>query len=349
MKILCLLDSVVKPGDRWLWKYLPANEDQVDFLTTTGFVERFAKWGKIISYYPAFWRSGIQALLKTRRESYDLIVAWEGKNGFPYAVLRSLFGQKTPPLIILTFNMRGVFTRFLSLARFGLRSASRIVVITPGEVERYQQMLSLPPGVVTYFPLGWYDPMQWYDPHSGRQTAALAQAGSFAYASGRTSRDYATLARAVAGTEAAVKVSGQVFNMAGVALPKNLASTGWLPYREMQNYMYHCLFYIVPLQRTEYVAGETSFLHAMSFGKAIVATRAPGTEAYIEHGVTGLLVEPGDVDGMRQAILQLWRHPDDAVRMGQAARRRFEENHTIDKFAQHVYRVALDVCQPRRA
>jgi rhamnosyl/mannosyltransferase len=82
----------------------------------------------------------------------------------------------------------------------------------------------------------------------------------------------------------------------------------------------------------------------MSFGKAVVATRAPSTETYIKHGVTGLLVEPSDVEGMRQAILHLWRNPDEAKRMGKEARRRFEENHTINKLAQRVYNIALEVC-----
>ena len=85
----------------------------------------------------------------------------------------------------------------------------------------------------------------------------------------------------------------------------------------------------------------------MSFGKAVVATRAPSTETYIQHGVTGLLVEPGDVDGMRQAILHLWRNPDEAKRMGQAARRRFEENHTIDKLARRIYGIAQQVVDSR--
>jgi glycosyltransferase involved in cell wall biosynthesis len=84
-------------------------------------------------------------------------------------------------------------------------------------------------------------------------------------------------------------------------------------------------------------------LQAMCFGKAIVATRAPSTETYIKHGVTGLLVEPGDVEGMRQAILHLWRNPSEAMRMGQEARRCFEENHTINKLAQRVYDIALEV------
>jgi rhamnosyl/mannosyltransferase len=85
----------------------------------------------------------------------------------------------------------------------------------------------------------------------------------------------------------------------------------------------------------------------MSFGKAIVATRAPSTEAYIQHGKTGLLVEPSDAEGMRQAILHLWRNPDETKRMGRAARQRFEENHTIDHLAQRVYNIALEVTGKR--
>src|SRR3990172_7064223 len=148
MKILCLLDGYVKPGDRWLWKYLPGNDDELDFLVTTGAVDRFQKWSKLFNYYPAFWRSGLRALLKTRQTKYDLVVAWEGKNGFPYAVLRSLTGQKHPPLIILAFNIRGVIGHFLSLVRFGLRSVSRVVVFTTGEVEQYQRLLSLAPEAI---------------------------------------------------------------------------------------------------------------------------------------------------------------------------------------------------------
>lgn len=32
MKVLCLLDDVVEPGDQWLWNYLPEHQDQIDFL-----------------------------------------------------------------------------------------------------------------------------------------------------------------------------------------------------------------------------------------------------------------------------------------------------------------------------
>jgi glycosyltransferase involved in cell wall biosynthesis len=343
MKILCLIDNVVKPGDRWLWKYLPGNGDQLDFLVAPGASDRFQKWGKLLNYYPSFLWSGMRAFLKTRRTSYDLVVAWEGKNGFPYALLRSLVGQNSPPLIILAFNIRGVVSHFPGLMRFGLRSVSRVVVFTPSEVERYQQLLSLAPDKISYCPHGWYDPMRWYDPKKAQKSEALAQAGKFIFASGRSYRDYETLARAVEGTEVSVKVSGQPFNLAGVDLPKNIETTGWLTDRELQHYLYETYFYVVPLQPIKHAGGDSSLLQAMSFGKAVVATRAPSTETYIQHGETGLLVDPHDVKGMQQAILHLWRNPQEARRMGQAARRRFEENHTIDHLARRVYGIAEQV------
>jgi glycosyltransferase involved in cell wall biosynthesis len=343
MKILCLIDNVVKPGDRWLWKYLPSNNDEVDFVIASGAVDRFKKWGKLITYYPAFMRSGLRALVKTRKTPYDLVVAWGGQNGFPYALLRSLVGQTHPPLIILSFNLQGVLSHFPGLARFGMRTVSRVVVFTPSEVEQYQRLLSLAPGTVTYCPHGWFDPLRWYVPREFDNTESLPRTGRYIFTSGRSYRDYETLAHAVEGTDVCVKVSCRPFNLAGFNLPGNMESMGWLDYRVHQDYLYESDFYVVPLQSITFAGGDSSLLAAMSFGKAVVATRTPSTETYLEHGQTGLLVEPGDVAGMRQAIQYLWQNPDEAARMGKEARRRYEENHTMDKLAQRVYDVALEV------
>jgi glycosyltransferase involved in cell wall biosynthesis len=288
-------------------------------------------------------RAGLRALVKTGKTSYDLVVAWGGQNGFPYALLRSIVGQTHPPLIILSFNLQGVLSHFLGLARFGMRSVSRVVVFTPSEVEHYQRLLSLAPEAISYCPHGWFDPMRWYVPREIHESDTLAQNGKFIFTSGRSYRDYETLARAVEGTEVCVKVSSRPFNLAGLDLPKNMEAMGWLDYRVAQDHIYESSFYVVPLQNINFAGGDSSLLQAMSFGKAVVATRAPSTETYLEHGQTGLLVEPGDVEGMRQAILHLWRNPDEAIRMGKEARRRFEENHTMDKLAQRVYDVVLEV------
>ena len=343
MKILCLLDNVVKPGDRWLWKYLPSNNDELDFVVASGAVDRFKKWGKLITYYPAFMRAGLRALVKTRKTPYDLVVAWGGQNGFPYALLRSIVGQKTPPLIILSFNMQGPLSHFIGLARFGMRSVTRVVVFTPFEVEQYQRLLSLAPEAISYCPHGWFDPMRWYVPRENNNSEGAVRAEKFIFTSGRSYRDYETLARAVEGTGACVRVSSRPFNLAGINLPNNMEPLGWLDYRVHQDYLYESSFYVIPLQPITFAGGDSSLLAAMSFGKAVVATRSPSTETYLDHGQTGLLVEPGDIEGMRQAILHLWQNPEEAARMGKEARRRFEENHTMDKLAHRVYDVALEV------
>jgi glycosyltransferase involved in cell wall biosynthesis len=343
MKILCLIDNVIRPGDRWLWKYLPGNNDELDFVIASGAVDHFKKWGKLITYYPAFMRAGLRAFLKTRKTTYDLVVAWGGQNGFTYALLRSLAGQTSPPLIILSFNLQGVLIHFLGLARYGMRSVSRVVVFTPSEVEQYGRTLSLAPEAISYCPHGWYDPMRWYAPRKDHNSDASSQKGRFIFTSGRSYRDYETLARAVEGTEVCVKVSSRQFSLAGFSLPTNMESMGWLDYRVAQDYMYESSFYVIPLQAINFAGGDSSLLQAMSFGKAVVATRSPSTETYVESGQTGLLVEPGDVEGMQRAILHLWRNPEEAGRMGQIARRRFEENHTIDHLARRVHSIAQQV------
>jgi glycosyltransferase involved in cell wall biosynthesis len=229
-----------------------------------------------------------------------------------------------------------------------MRSVSKVVVFTPSEVEQYRRILSLAPETISYCPHGWFDPMRWYVPGESQTSEELARSGKFIFTSGRSYRDYETLARAVGGTEVCVKVSSRPFNLDGLNLPTNMETLGWLDYRVHQDYLYESSFYVVPLQPITFAGGDSSLLAAMSFGKAVVATRSPSTETYLEHGRTGLLVDPGDVEGMRQAILYFWRNPDKAAKMGKEARRRFEENHTMAKLAERVYDIVFEVHRARR-
>ncbi|HEY3175602.1 MAG TPA: glycosyltransferase family 4 protein [Candidatus Polarisedimenticolia bacterium] len=61
------------------------------------------------------------------------------------------------------------------------------------------------------------------------------------------------------------------------------------------------------------------FPEAMATGLPIVATRVDGAPEAIEEGVTGYLLEPGDVAGLARATIELVRDPALRRRMGQAA------------------------------
>ena len=63
-------------------------------------------------------------------------------------------------------------------------------------------------------------------------------------------------------------------------------------------------------------------LEAMAQGLAVLATRVGGTPELIEHGVSGWLVEAGDVQALSEAIIRLAADPAQRSRLGEAARRR---------------------------
>lgn len=89
----------------------------------------------------------------------------------------------------------------------------------------------------------------------------------------------------------------------------------------------------------------TSLLDAMAFGRPVVATRAGGIPEAVEDGVTGLLVPARDPQALAEALLKLLSAGAQRERMGQAARRRFEERFTADRMVDEtlvVYREALD-------
>jgi glycosyltransferase involved in cell wall biosynthesis len=59
---------------------------------------------------------------------------------------------------------------------------------------------------------------------------------------------------------------------------------------------------------------------AMAAGKPVVATRIGGIPETVDDGVSGIIVSPGNVDELAQAIIRLACDPDLRARMGSAGR-----------------------------
>ncbi len=68
-----------------------------------------------------------------------------------------------------------------------------------------------------------------------------------------------------------------------------------------------------------------SIAEGMSFGKPAVVTSAGGIPEIVQHGVTGLVVPPGDPASLAGALLDLLNSPELARRLGVKARERYEQ------------------------
>ncbi len=62
------------------------------------------------------------------------------------------------------------------------------------------------------------------------------------------------------------------------------------------------------------------YLEAGAYGLPVIATRSGGVGDAVEDGVTGILCEPGDVDGIADSILVLLNDPERSREMGHANR-----------------------------
>jgi glycosyltransferase involved in cell wall biosynthesis len=333
VRILCLTDFPVLPGDRWFWDYVPENVDAVDFLTTT-VQDRYAGWGKLVAYYPRLLRLGRQALRQAQRGDYDLIVAWEGKSGFPLALLRQLTGVKSPPLAILAFSIRGPLKSFSLIQRYGVRGADYFSVPTQAERSHYTHHLRLSPERVRHLPVGIHDV---YGGQFGKEP------GDYFYSGGRSGRDYVTLFKAVQGLKFSLVVNARPFNLRRLDIPANVQVNDLLPHDQYRDQNWNARFVVVPLQSVNEAVGLTAILHAMAAGKAVICTGLPGPSEYILPGETGLLVPEGDVAALRDAIVYLWERPELCRNMGHRARAIYAEHYTFSAFSHRVVAYLHDI------
>lgn len=70
-------------------------------------------------------------------------------------------------------------------------------------------------------------------------------------------------------------------------------------------------------------------MEGMASGLPVVSSRLSGIPELVEHGVSGLLCEPGDEDGLAAALLQLAGDPQLREAMGRAARQTVVEHFDV--------------------
>ena len=91
----------------------------------------------------------------------------------------------------------------------------------------------------------------------------------------------------------------------------------------------------------------TVILEAMATARPIVSTRLAGVPEIVRDGESGLLVAPGDVKGLANALELLLRDPQLRARFGAAGRRNVEVRFDVDKTAAQLLEVVEAAAVPR--
>jgi glycosyltransferase involved in cell wall biosynthesis len=78
-------------------------------------------------------------------------------------------------------------------------------------------------------------------------------------------------------------------------------------------------------------ACPTVLMEAAAAGRPIVATRAGGVAEIVDHGRTGLLVAPGDVSGLAEAVCEILSSARQTRRFGEEARKRATRDFSLGR------------------
>lgn len=279
----------------------------------------------------------VEGVLTTRaRRGADVVLAYDERTGVPAALLRGSRRQRVVLGIGWLTERAGTPPLHAALARRAMLRAGAVFTQCEPVVSLLHRDWGVPRSQLHYLPVGIDTDFYAVQPDPEPGTAVVASAGEDRY------RDHALLVAAVSQLRA--KHPGVHLELATglpVALPEDLGTL----YRgrldgKMRDLYCRASMVAVALKPTVSGSGLTVALEAMASGRPLVMTDNPGVRDYVEHGVTGLLVPPGDVEALAAAIGQLLSDPARCAEMGAVAARRVRERFTSSVMAANLAALA---------
>lgn len=335
--IPCTLDADIEAGRRPRADYralaAAMDADITDFTQPRG---RFRRVTQLVQrLVPAelllAWR-----VFRARRR-YDVILTDGEQIGLPLAALMRLRRGHRPRHVMIvhvltTKTKRAVF-HWLGLAPF----IDRMLVYSSRQRELIINAMGYPAGAAVLIPF-----MVDADFFSvGRARAAETNHRPTICAAGLELRDYPTLIEAVRGLDVdCVIAAGSLWSRrsdssSGVSTPPNVTVCS-LPHDQLRDLYARSRLVVVPLYETDFQAGITTILEAMSMERAVICTRTRGQTDAIVDGDSGLYVPPGDVAALRSAIERLLADPTEAARLGRRGRETVLQRAALGQYASSI-------------
>jgi glycosyltransferase involved in cell wall biosynthesis len=333
------------PPRPWWWEQVKKDEGLCDLdVRTFSFKGKLSKEISgaelplfLLKMLPFTWR------LRT----FDYVFTFEcSLTSFGIAFWQTLFFMRRPRHVILQFIMREKTASLSSRLKYACMkwcfSSMRVAVCSASaEARYYREAFGWPETKAAYVPMHTSADLVLPPPADGADDGTV-------FAAGRTFRDFPTFLDAVRDSTHATVIVASRQAVKGLELTPNVRLYEELAFAEYRSLLERAGIVVVPLKPVLISAGQLVILHAMAAGKAIVATRTPGTLDYIEDGVTGLLVSPGNAGELRQAIDRLSGDAGLRRRLGTAAREAVLAHYLPHHYSQRVRRVLTELAAKER-
>ena len=206
-----------------------------------------------------------------------------------------------------------------------LLGVDELVVLSAGAREDLAAWLGTPTGRIRVLPFGTDCEFWRNTAHPGEHRSRVVSVGS------DSGRDYPTLLAAAAEFPLHI-VTRQ--SLPSGRYPNLIHSTDHSPV-ELRDIYSHAAFVVIPLHDLSQPSGQSATLQAMACGKLVIVTRTRGWwgEPFVRDGETCVLVSPGDVSALRDAMQRFWSEPELCRRIGQKAREAVVAHFSEDQMA----------------
>jgi len=325
----------VTPNEKyWFFRYWPEQNIQVDVLdvATDSLHAKFEK--EIIGFHML---QGIRAFITSR--NYDLIICHGAQSALFLAFLRSVFGKRLPPYLVIdvsAFN-RGRNSIFeIASIRLAARSIDYVVYHAKIQKEHYGRHLPFLLERSKYVPFGadqfFFRPLE-------------VKKGNYILSIGHNWRDWDTLVKAFRElkTDFHLKIIGDQ----NISIPKEISSrVNCLPYvkiNDLKMAMAKAAFIVLPLPYFPHAYAQMTLLQSMAMGKAVVVSRAPGIIDYVTDNENALLVEPSNILDLKSKMEYLLAEPEKKKVLETKARETIEREFNEVKMAQGIYEAVFKI------
>lgn len=217
-----------------------------------------------------------------------------------------------------------------------LSETDLLFVSSRNEIEVYSKRLRKAPSHIKYLPF-----------HTNIVEPKKTAGGAYLLSAGRSGRDYATLAAAIRDLNTEVVVVSDADSVRGIQFPPNVKLYINITHKKYIDLMKGCRIAIVPLKPVICSTGQVVILEAMALGKPVIASDVVGTRDYIQSGINGILVPPGDSAGLRSAIGRLLNEPALENQLAENALECVKRSHTFEKYVGAILDEADQLVQGR--